>query len=458
MHPLPQNALQNVPLKPRATLVEDVFEFKRAKVSGVLKMETLKIGKITLEFLLAAALSTVVTACKPNGKDPIFFPNDPPVVTSTPVTEAIENELYTYDVDATDPEGKPLIYSLTTAPIGMTIDPNTGLIQWTPVDADASQSHNIDVLIDDGKKTTIHSFLVYAKDKSTITFSIKDVTDDTDLSGMEVKVGTYSADTDGTGVATLVDVVEGIYPIEVNDKTGLETNYFTYTAGKLISDKNKKDSGKLDNLVLKVIPTTLEAADTKQDVLDHIAYCIRTRYDVDKDIKKWETCPEFRIYLREFSTGNPVDPAKIAIAKDIINNEIEKVDPLFTNPVITEIDATRPVGPVQDDYIDVTWNDDAIAKGINAQNFNNYTITGGFASCKTDQIKDVWMQELTENILCGGESNTYSSVLNDPLTTSDYTTIDNKLWKIHQNRPKGNKDLDTDNNHDVNPNGYIINP
>jgi len=51
-------------------------------------------------------------------------------ITSTPVTEGITGQLYTYDVDAV---GTPApTYSLISAPAGMTIDSNTGLIEWIP--------------------------------------------------------------------------------------------------------------------------------------------------------------------------------------------------------------------------------------------------------------------------------------------------------------------------------------
>ena len=57
-------------------------------------------------------------------------PPTPPVITSTPVTVATVGELYSYDVDASG--YPPPTYTLTTYPSGMTIDPDTGLIQWTP--------------------------------------------------------------------------------------------------------------------------------------------------------------------------------------------------------------------------------------------------------------------------------------------------------------------------------------
>jgi hypothetical protein len=41
-----------------------------------------------------------------------------------------DGKVYTYQVKATDPDGDTLIYSLKSAPSGMTIDPSTGLIKW----------------------------------------------------------------------------------------------------------------------------------------------------------------------------------------------------------------------------------------------------------------------------------------------------------------------------------------
>ena len=56
--------------------------------------------------------------------------NHPPVIISPPVTTAVAGQAYTYPVKAVDPDDDPLTYSLTTAPQGMSIDSNTGLINW----------------------------------------------------------------------------------------------------------------------------------------------------------------------------------------------------------------------------------------------------------------------------------------------------------------------------------------
>ena len=53
-----------------------------------------------------------------------------PVFTSTPITTGTYGQLYTYDANTSG--YPPAVFTLTTFPTGMTIDPVTGLIQWTP--------------------------------------------------------------------------------------------------------------------------------------------------------------------------------------------------------------------------------------------------------------------------------------------------------------------------------------
>jgi lysophospholipase L1-like esterase len=55
---------------------------------------------------------------------------NPPLITSAPITNTTVFQLYSYDVNASGyPEPT---YALTTYPDGMTIDHNTGLIEWFP--------------------------------------------------------------------------------------------------------------------------------------------------------------------------------------------------------------------------------------------------------------------------------------------------------------------------------------
>ena len=81
--------------------------------------------------------------------------NQPPDIISTPLTTATVGEEYIYDVDATDPDGDTLTYSLTAGPAGMTIVAATGVISWIPT---AAGSFAVAVKVSDGKLSDVQSF------------------------------------------------------------------------------------------------------------------------------------------------------------------------------------------------------------------------------------------------------------------------------------------------------------
>ena len=75
--------------------------------------------------------------------------NQGPTITSTPVVTAVEGQVYTYDVDATDPDANDVLaYSLESPPGGMEINASTGLIQWTPAEPQVG-GHVISVRVED---------------------------------------------------------------------------------------------------------------------------------------------------------------------------------------------------------------------------------------------------------------------------------------------------------------------
>src|SRR5262249_29465223 len=59
-------------------------------------------------------------------------PNSAPGFDSPPVETAAANQLYEDQVIAHDPDGDHMGYVLAGGPSRMTVDPDTGLIQWTP--------------------------------------------------------------------------------------------------------------------------------------------------------------------------------------------------------------------------------------------------------------------------------------------------------------------------------------
>ncbi len=54
--------------------------------------------------------------------------NQAPQITSLPVTLASAGEIYTYPVEANDPDEDELSYQLLQNPSGMNVDPDTGVI------------------------------------------------------------------------------------------------------------------------------------------------------------------------------------------------------------------------------------------------------------------------------------------------------------------------------------------
>jgi hypothetical protein len=100
-------------------------------------------GSVDEVALYSKALSPAeIAAHYNNGGVGIGYCGGPPNITSTPVTNAQVDQLYTYDVNAT---GDPApTYTLTISQTGMTIDSLTGLISWTPT---ASQTGSFPVQV-----------------------------------------------------------------------------------------------------------------------------------------------------------------------------------------------------------------------------------------------------------------------------------------------------------------------
>ena len=105
--------------------------------------------------------TTVDLSSSPSSSLEITVDATAPVFDFTPILSVIEGDAYSCQATATDNDNS-LVYQLDQAPNGMTIDPATGLITWTPT---ASQlgSHDIVVRVTDtAGNTTDHSYTLMA--------------------------------------------------------------------------------------------------------------------------------------------------------------------------------------------------------------------------------------------------------------------------------------------------------
>ena len=92
-----------------------------------------------------------------------------PTITSSAVTTATVNVAYSYDVNATDPDGDTLTYIMDESPTGMTINPSTGLISWTPTPGQEGDIPVV-VVVTDGEYEDSQSFVITFQ--STITTAV----------------------------------------------------------------------------------------------------------------------------------------------------------------------------------------------------------------------------------------------------------------------------------------------
>ncbi len=160
--------------------------------------------------------------------------NHPPLIYSTPPSQGTLFVLYTYDVNAADPNGDPLNYHLLDGPTGMQMDPSSGSIEWMPT---STGDFPVKVRVDDGKGAGAEqAFVIRIQDQAIGNHppSANAGQDQTVLVGELVQLdGTASTDSDGdpltyawrfaslpTGSAAVLSDRSAVQPTFVVDMPG----------------------------------------------------------------------------------------------------------------------------------------------------------------------------------------------------------------------------------------------
>jgi len=154
---------------------------------------------------------------------PITPENNPPVITSEPITQINEGASYSYDVEATDADGDVLTYSLTQKPNWLSINSNTGLITGIAPFLDSDYEFIATVKVSDGKDFATQTFTITVKNVEEpnnppviISTPIKYVN--------EGKVYTYDVEaTDADGDVLTYYLVDSPSWLSINSNTGLIT-------------------------------------------------------------------------------------------------------------------------------------------------------------------------------------------------------------------------------------------
>jgi beta-lactam-binding protein with PASTA domain len=143
-----------VSLGPELVTVPDVLADDEATARGAIEAAGLVVGAVGSGESDAYAVGTVNLQLPLGGQQVLpgtavditltsGVVNDPPVITTAPVTEHVIGGAYVYDVDADDVDGDTVTFVLQAGPLDSAgdplavIDPSTGELTWTPSTGDA---------------------------------------------------------------------------------------------------------------------------------------------------------------------------------------------------------------------------------------------------------------------------------------------------------------------------------
>jgi len=133
-------------------------------------MKNLRFSKVSLSIATLALLAVFSLAgCGGGGGGggSVETANTAPQIISAPEIFAKADNAYIYKVSSIDNDGDSLSYSLTAAPSGMEVNPQTGTISWVPT-ASQGGEHDVTVNITDGKETAAQSFKVRVETSNTL--------------------------------------------------------------------------------------------------------------------------------------------------------------------------------------------------------------------------------------------------------------------------------------------------
>jgi len=182
--------------------------------------------------------------------------NHTPTITSTPDTTATINQTYAYNVDATDPDGDTLTYSLTTSPAGMTINSITGLINWTPT---ATGDYDVTVEVSDNGspvKSITQSFTIHVEEDQEPTNQAPTITSTPDTTATVNQTYAYNVDaTDPDGDTLTYSLTTSPAGMTINSWNGI-INWTPTALGDYDVTVKVSDGDLIDNqsFTITVIP------------------------------------------------------------------------------------------------------------------------------------------------------------------------------------------------------------
>ncbi len=104
--------------------------------------------------VLALAPPAAAKACQGKGKGSGCVVNQPPMIGGMPPTSAREGQAYSFQPTTSDPDGDPLVFSITNKPAWASFEVATGRLYGTPGTGTVGVYANIVIRVSDGAATT----------------------------------------------------------------------------------------------------------------------------------------------------------------------------------------------------------------------------------------------------------------------------------------------------------------
>ncbi|MEJ2637865.1 MAG: Ig-like domain-containing protein, partial [Calditrichia bacterium] len=143
---------------------------------------------------------------------PYEYLNTAPRITSTPVENVLQEQPYTYNVDATDPDvGESLVYSLSVAPAFISIDPSSGIITGTPLYNDVGDHPVAVVVADLNGATDTQNFTLRVIKTNDAPVAVDDAGTAAEDSPVTVDVLANDSDVDAGDVLTITGATTPVH-------------------------------------------------------------------------------------------------------------------------------------------------------------------------------------------------------------------------------------------------------
>ena len=180
--------------------------------------------------------------------------NGPPTIGGTPPGSVTEGQVYSFTPTASDPNGDPLTFSISSAPTWATFDPANGTLSGTPQLQHVGITMGVTISVSDGMvSTALPSFdvevLAFQSGSATVSWDAPTTNEDAspllDLAGFRVHYGmtsqNYSAVLEVNDALATDATINGLtsgtwyFAVTAVDHVGNESAFSTPEVSKVVS-------------------------------------------------------------------------------------------------------------------------------------------------------------------------------------------------------------------------------